>query len=83
MNEAKKKILENAINPVTIKEIHEATKLKYPNLSKHIKELKDRGLLLDIGNKGKFKIVQTNKFMLKEKLNKEIDERKKMLEKVM
>ena len=83
MNETKKRILESAVNPVSIKEIHDETKIKYPNLSKHIKELKNTGLLFDVGNKGKFKIVQTNKFKLKEMLMREIHERNVMLEKVM
>lgn len=83
MNETKQRILEIAVNPVTIQDIHTETGIKYPNLSKQIKELKDSGLLFDVGNKGKFKIVLTNKYKVKELLQEEIDEKKEMLEKVM
>jgi DNA-binding transcriptional regulator GbsR (MarR family) len=83
MNETKQKILESAIEPVTIQDIHKATGLKYPNLSKHIKGLKESGLLFEVAKKGKFIVVQTNKYKLKELLQFEIDERKELIEKVM
>lgn len=83
MNETKKRILESAVNPVTIQEIQRETGFKYPNLSKQIKELKEKGLLFDVGTKGKFKIVQTNKYKLKELLQRQIEERRELIEKVM
>lgn len=83
MNETKQRILEMALEPVTIKDIHNLTGLKYPNLSKHIKGLKEKGLLFEVAKKGKYIVVQTNKYKLKELLQIEIDERKVLMEKVM
>jgi predicted transcriptional regulator len=82
MNEKKQLIIEIAVNPVTIQDIHLKTGIKYPNLSKHIKELKERGLLFDVGKKGKFSIVQTNKYKVKELLQSQINEKIDMMEKV-
>lgn len=83
MNETKQRILTVAIEPVTIKDIHERTGFKYPNLSKHIKGLKNQGLLFEVAKEGKFVVVQTNKYKLKDKLQREIKEREELIEKVM
>ena len=82
MNKTKQKILEIAINPVTIKDIRKATGLNYPNLSKHIKELKKSGLLFAVAKEGKFIVIQTNKYSVIALLNKEIEQRKEIIKRL-
>ena len=82
MNETKIKILELATNPITLKEIVKNAGIKYANLSKHVKGLKRDGLLFDVGTKGNFKIIQTNKYKVKQILLEEIKTRQELIDKM-
>lgn len=72
MNKNKLKILKYTKNPITIKALKEKTGLKWANLSKHIKELKKQGFIVQVGKYGKSKVIQINKYLVLKHLTNEI-----------
>lgn len=73
MNETKVEILKKAREPITIKDLHEQTGIKWANLSKHISELRDKGFIVELGKDGKSKVIQTNKYVVSKHIAEEID----------
>jgi predicted transcriptional regulator len=62
----KLKILKILNYPTTIKELREKTELKWANLSLHMKDLSEKGLIMQMGKHGRSKVFQTNKFKLEQ-----------------
>jgi len=62
MNETKLKILLLLKQPTTIKELQSKSGLKWSNLSLHLKDLKAKGFIMDVGKQGKSKVIQINMY---------------------
>jgi DNA-binding transcriptional ArsR family regulator len=72
----------NAIEPITIKELKERLGMKWANMSRHIKRLEEKGFIIDVGVDGMSRVVQTNKFAVKKFLEKDIEESKELMERL-
>lgn len=78
MNDTKFMILKNLKNPCTIKRLKYVTGIKWSNLSKHLKQLKKEGFLMEVGREGKSKVIQINRYKISRYLEEEIEGYKSM-----
>lgn len=84
-NSNKIKILKTLNYPTTIKELRDKTELKWANLSLHMKDLIEKGLIMQMGKQGRSKVFQTNKFKLEQYLieqDKILDEMKQEINEI-
>jgi DNA-binding transcriptional ArsR family regulator len=66
INSKKKEILKILNYPTTVKELRDKTQLKWANLSLHMKDLTEKGLIMQMGKQGRSKVFQTNRFKLEQ-----------------
>jgi DNA-binding transcriptional ArsR family regulator len=78
MNDTKMKILGLLKQPITIKELHRQIGLKWANLSLHLKDLEEEGLIIQVGKQGKSKVIQMNSYKLEQFLKEKEDDLKNL-----
>ena len=73
MNDTKMRILELLKQPTTIKELQNNSGLKWANLSLHLRDLEEEGLIIEVGKEGKSRVMQLNQFNIQKYFKREED----------
>lgn len=75
-------ILMNSRDPITLTQLRKKTGLKASNLSNNLKHLKELDLIIELGRKGKEKVIQANSVKAEEIINNELQTMEKFKEKM-
>ena len=83
MNDTKMKILKNIKDPIAIKDLQEKTGIQWGLLSIHLKDLEQKGLIMNVGKEGKSRVIQLNQFAVSKYFEAKEDELKETRQELM